>query len=467
MAQREAKAFELFYDIYGKAFYSFALGICGDKDEAEGVFSEFFKTVWDKAETFSQEKTSLFGTLVSHMRHQALDVVRSRKFRNKKQELAETEDNDLFSPGNASRRLDTVTLSERVAAAKRAWTSLSQEERDFLEGAYFQGLPQANLSERFGLPTAVVRSRLRIGLYNFLKGLRESIPGESVPINASDFAKDSFREWAATFVVGSLDGEELEHFHKRVKNAGETEKRIYNDLLEAAWHLPLTLSQEWPSPRIKQTLLLKVLPDASASRVGGWELARSKPPRHHALLYAIGISPAVFNGFLLTFFFLASVGLGGYVYVLREQIYGNWGALAQQRETLGALRDSLESREAMLKILHARRLESVVLEGTPQHRQGYGRLLWMPGAEEGLLMIHRLPDPPEGQFFRLWIFRDNLPVDGGNLSIRGTWDKPVIYRIPLKESDRRRINGFAVSLESDSGVVAPTGPTYLLGNPLL
>ncbi len=467
MAKREVKAFEVFYDRYGKAFYSFAFCICKNKSEAESLIGDTFRSIWENADALANSKTSIFGTLISQIRYAALDRLRSRGFGNRRQDFAEMEETDVFCEENSTRRLDSVILSERVAAATRAWGRLSQEERDFLEGAYFQGMPQSQLSERFGLPPAVVRSRLRIGLYNLLKALRESIPGESVPITTSDFAKDSFREWAAAFVVGALDGSELEQFQSRIKDAGNAEKRIYNDLLESCWYLSLVTPQEWPSPRLKQTILLKVRPDAGAVREGGWEGARAKPPPHHALLYALGLTPAGFNRFLAAFFFLSTLCLAAYVYFLREQMYGNWGVMAQQRQMLVSLREGVESRDSMLTILHSKRLEAVVLEGTSQHRQGYGRLMWKPGSQEGLLMVHRLPDPPEGQFFRLWIFRDNLPVNGGDLSLRGTWEKPGIYRIPLVESDRRRINAFAITLESDPNATAPGGPTYLMGNPLL
>ena len=49
-------------------------------------------------------------------------------------------------------------------AVLRALASLSNEQRDLIEHAYFLGLTHAELAERFGLPLGTVKTRVRNGL---------------------------------------------------------------------------------------------------------------------------------------------------------------------------------------------------------------------------------------------------------------------------------------------------------------
>jgi RNA polymerase sigma-70 factor (ECF subfamily) len=66
-----------------------------------------------------------------------------------------------------------AALSEEQRALSRALEALSAEERKLLEHAYFLGLTQSELSERFGLPLGTVKTRIRTALMTLRRELQQ------------------------------------------------------------------------------------------------------------------------------------------------------------------------------------------------------------------------------------------------------------------------------------------------------
>ena len=66
---------------------------------------------------------------------------------------------------------DSAALGEQQRAVARALASLPAEQRVLIEQAYFLGLTQSELAERFKLPLGTVKTRIRTGMIS----LREQL----------------------------------------------------------------------------------------------------------------------------------------------------------------------------------------------------------------------------------------------------------------------------------------------------
>jgi RNA polymerase sigma-70 factor (ECF subfamily) len=63
--------------------------------------------------------------------------------------------------------------SERQRVVKRALDTLPAEQRVLIEQAYFLGLTQSELSERFQLPLGTVKTRIRTGMITLREQLSQ------------------------------------------------------------------------------------------------------------------------------------------------------------------------------------------------------------------------------------------------------------------------------------------------------
>ena len=61
-------------------------------------------------------------------------------------------------------RVAAPALSEQQRAVARALESLPPDQRVLIEQAYFLGLTQSELAERFKLPLGTVKTRIRTGM---------------------------------------------------------------------------------------------------------------------------------------------------------------------------------------------------------------------------------------------------------------------------------------------------------------
>jgi RNA polymerase sigma-70 factor (ECF subfamily) len=120
------------YDRHHRLLFGLILRIIGDRSEAEEILQEVFVLVWTRAETYNVSLGPPVAWLVRIARNRAID----------------------------RRRSNTV----RLRAVVRALESLPREQHQLIEQAYFLGLTQTELAERFKLPLGTVKTRIRTGM---------------------------------------------------------------------------------------------------------------------------------------------------------------------------------------------------------------------------------------------------------------------------------------------------------------
>ncbi len=90
-------------------------------------------------------------------RNRAIDRLRANTARLRAVESAP-------EPAPAENPESRAGVSEQQRAVSRALASLPAEQRLLIEQAYFFGLTQSELAERFKLPLGTVKTRIRTGM---------------------------------------------------------------------------------------------------------------------------------------------------------------------------------------------------------------------------------------------------------------------------------------------------------------
>jgi RNA polymerase sigma-70 factor (ECF subfamily) len=164
------EAFAELYRRYAPASSGLAHRVLRDPSLAEEVVQEVFLAVWKSASSFDSARGSVRSWLLSQVHHRAVDAVRredAQRRRTARQAVAGAEDH-----------LENVVEEEWMASRRRevraTLESLSSEQRQVLELAYFGGLTQTQIASRIGVPLGTVKSRTLAGMNALRRALARS-----------------------------------------------------------------------------------------------------------------------------------------------------------------------------------------------------------------------------------------------------------------------------------------------------
>ena len=156
VARDESAVAEL-YDRHCRLLFGLILRIIRDRSEAEEILQEVFVLVWTRAETYNVSLGPPAAWLVRVARNRAIDRLRANTVRLRAVESAP-------EPEPAENPESRANQSEQQRAVARALDTLPQDQRVLIEQAYFLGLTQSELAERFKLPLGTVKTRIRTGM---------------------------------------------------------------------------------------------------------------------------------------------------------------------------------------------------------------------------------------------------------------------------------------------------------------
>ena len=166
IAGGDRAALQLVYRDTSAKLFGVCLRILRDRGEAEDVLQDVYMTVWRRAETFDPDRASPVTWLVAIARNRSIDRLRSNAVRLRAVEAAPLPD------AAASPETHAVD-SERQRVVKRALDTLPADQRVLIEQAYFLGLTQSELAERFQLPLGTVKTRIRTGMLTLREQLSQ------------------------------------------------------------------------------------------------------------------------------------------------------------------------------------------------------------------------------------------------------------------------------------------------------
>ena len=163
---RDASAIGELYDRHSRLLFGLILRILKDRSEAEDALQEVFVLVWTRAETYNVALGSPAGWLVRVARNRAIDRLRANSVRARAVEAA-----PALRPAESPEAQASLTEQQRAVA--RALETLPHQQRELIEQAYFLGLTQSELAQRFLLPLGTVKTRIRTGMLALRLQLQE------------------------------------------------------------------------------------------------------------------------------------------------------------------------------------------------------------------------------------------------------------------------------------------------------
>ena len=160
-AERDQAGMSALYDESASLVYSLALRMVGNPADAEEVTMDVYQQVWRRAASYDGSRGTVASWLVTLARSRAIDRVRSQANRRQKEQPL-PEILDLAAAGLSPERETAETQRKRRIAA--ALASLSPEQREALNLAFFSGLTHQEVAERLGQPLGTVKTRIRLGM---------------------------------------------------------------------------------------------------------------------------------------------------------------------------------------------------------------------------------------------------------------------------------------------------------------
>lgn len=172
ISARDPSALAELYDRFSSLLLALARRILRDESEAEEILQEVFLQVWNQAERYDRERSSVSTWLVLITRSRAIDRLRSRQVKDRTL-LGLQQENPRFhtSPEGPG----SVLLDQRRKRLRHEMGELPDEQRQVLELAFFEGLTQSEIAESTGIPLGTVKTRTLLAMKKLRNALREDL----------------------------------------------------------------------------------------------------------------------------------------------------------------------------------------------------------------------------------------------------------------------------------------------------
>ncbi len=251
--------------------------------------------------------------------------------------------------------------------------------------------------------------------------------------------RDEIYELAAGYALGTLDLEDRERFEVLL-NAGDAEATT---ALREFQSTMTDLAAEGfvaPSAEVKATLMARI--DAVVRT-----LETKRPERARWPVWSMVLTGAMAAG-------IAAIAVGLAVSTAYDR------RLAQLQQEAAAIKEELNRQQAIMTLLQDPATRFVSLGALEPAGGATARMVWHK-TTGGLLVVRGMPPTPAGKAYELWA----IPP-GGSPIPAGVFTVDAKGAASLRVSPvaaGTEVETFAVTLEPDSGVPAPTGAMYLAG----
>jgi RNA polymerase sigma factor (sigma-70 family) len=158
LSSDERAAFEELYRRYAMSAYGLAYRITGQQVLAQDVVHDAFMALWRAPEAFDPARGAFRTFFLSLVHHRAVDTVRrEERIRARQERASNLEPVAVEDPAEGV--TDAADLADRRIEVRAALESLSPEQRQVLEMAYYGGKTQAQIAEEISIPIGTVKTR--------------------------------------------------------------------------------------------------------------------------------------------------------------------------------------------------------------------------------------------------------------------------------------------------------------------
>lgn len=162
VARGDRDAFASLFERHAPLVLGVLARMLGRRDEAEEVLQEAFLQAWDRAGSYDPKRATPRGWLLLISRSRAIDRIRSRQARARREKAVSAEDAwraEVEPVGTGQ-----LEANERAERVSRALTVLPDDQRRCIELAFFEGLSHSQIASALDQPLGTVKSRILLGM---------------------------------------------------------------------------------------------------------------------------------------------------------------------------------------------------------------------------------------------------------------------------------------------------------------
>ena len=163
VGQGNRQSFEELYDRFASLLFSTAYHVLNNQEAAEDVLQDAFIQIWEKAPQYDPTRGKPVTWAVTLTRNKAIDRLRANQRRSRMQEDVQRE-TGAAEPMESLTSFDAVLAMETGSLVREAIQSLSTDQREAIELAFFACLTQSEIAERLHEPLGTIKARIRRGM---------------------------------------------------------------------------------------------------------------------------------------------------------------------------------------------------------------------------------------------------------------------------------------------------------------
>jgi hypothetical protein len=145
---------------------------------------------------------------------------------------------------------------------------------------------------------------------------------------------------------------------------------------------------------------------------------------------------------------------------LREEVARLGAERSNAGEEAARTRDELARERELAELLSAPQARLASLAGTKDAPGARASVAYDPASGRAFLLASGLPPAPDGKEYQIWYIDGGKPVPGQTFRADDAGHGRLRDQAPPAGRDAKQ---FAVTLEPEGGVSAPTGAMYLIG----
>lgn len=281
-----------------------------------------------------------------------------------------------------------------------------------------------------------------------------------------------YNELLAAAALDAMDADEAGALAAHVATCAECRVELA-ELRAAAAALAYAPAPVAPDPTLRTRLLAQLKVTPQTPQTGGAAVTAEQngapvptttgvatPAAANLLPFAqrrlFGARPLAVFGALAASVAIAALAVS--LVLLRAQNRRLQSELTRVSQNLHETQTTLATVRADRELLAAPDAHSAELAGTGVATQAHARLTYDAQTGRAVLAAAGLPAPPPGQAYQLWFIADGKPLPGHVFTPDASGHAELHDQIP---PPGRHAQIFAVTLEPQAGVSAPTGQMYL------
>lgn len=160
IGQGDQLAFTTLYNATHTLVYGLALRIVRNSAAAEDVTIEVYLQVHQQAARYNPARGTPAAWLLTLTRSRAIDSMRRETPHGQCESLPEP----ISFPSPLPDPEAQSVVAERRVMVRKALATLTKEQRQVIEIAYYTGLSHSEIAAQLGQPLGTVKTRIRIGL---------------------------------------------------------------------------------------------------------------------------------------------------------------------------------------------------------------------------------------------------------------------------------------------------------------